>query len=39
MSSVDGNANAREINTSLACACTECLDGMIERARGLRPWL
>jgi hypothetical protein len=31
--------NPREINTSLACACTECLDGMVDQARELLPWL
>lgn len=31
--------NQREIATSLACACTECLDGMVEQARVLLPWL
>lgn len=29
----------REITTSLACACTECLGGMVEQARELLPWL
>lgn len=30
--------NDRELTTSLACACTECLDGMVEQARELLPW-
>jgi hypothetical protein len=29
----------REVTTSLACACTECLDGRVEQARELLPWL
>lgn len=28
-----------KITTSLACACTECLDGMVDQARELLPWL
>lgn len=28
-----------QINTSLACACEECLAGMVEQARELLPWL
>ena len=29
----------RQITTSMACACTECLDGMVEQGRILLPWL
>lgn len=29
----------RQINTSMACACFECLNGMVEQAGELLPWL
>jgi len=29
----------RQITISMACACTECLDGMVEQGRMLLPWL
>lgn len=31
--------NYREVNTSMACACRECLDGMYDQAKELLPWL
>jgi hypothetical protein len=36
----DGRApDQRLITTSLACACKPCIDGMVEQARELGPWL
>jgi hypothetical protein len=36
----DGRApDQRLIGIALACACRPCLDGMVEQARELRPWL
>lgn len=33
------NPDQRLITTALACACRPCLDGMVEQARELAPWL
>lgn len=37
---VDGRTpDQRLITTALACACRPCLDGAVEQARELAPWL